>query len=256
MQYSALPGKPRRANILDIGIVEFVASVAVVILAAAVQGTIGLGFNIVAVPVMSLIDPVLAPVPQLILSLPQTLGAVAREHTGVDRTGVVWILLGRLPGAAIGVWLLAIATERALDFVIGVLVLVAVIILATGIKLVRSRAVELGTGVFAGVSSYVSAIGGPPVALLYSEDEGPTVRATLGLIFLVGSSLTLVVRTVAGDITWSEVVVGLALIPAAGVGFAMSSWLKERVDPSQLRVAILAVSSVAAMALLGRALFG
>ena len=256
MQYSALPGSRRRADILEIGIVEFTASVAVVMFAAAVQGTIGLGFNIVAVPVMSLINPVLAPVPQLILSLPQSLGAVARERTGVDRNGVFWILLGRLPGAALGVWLLAVATDRALDAVIGSLVLVAVIILASGIKFARNRAVEFGTGVFAGVSSYVSAIGGPPVALLYSEDEGPTIRATLGLIFLVGASLTLVVRTVAGDITWNEVVVGLALIPAAGVGFALSSWLKERVAPSQLRAAILAVSSVAAIALLGRALFG
>lgn len=232
------------------------ASFVVVTLAAAVQGTIGLGFNIVSVSLMSLINPILVPVPQLILSLPQSIGAVAREHGGVDRTGVIWIFLGRLPGAAIGVWLLSVASDRTLDVFIGAMVLVAVLILASGVKLVRNQAVEFGAGVFAGVSSYVSAIGGPPLALLYSKDEGPTIRATLGLLFVVGVSITLVVRAFTGDLTMGDVVVGLALMPAAALGFAMSSWLKERVAPGQLRVAIFIISSVAATALLGRALFG
>lgn len=256
MQYSALPRRRIRKETLDIEVVEFVASFIVVIFAAAVQGTIGLGFNIVAVSMMSLINPILVPVPQLILGLAQSAGAVAREHTGVDRTGVWWIFLGRLPGAAIGVWLLSVASDRVLDIFIGTMVLVAVLILASGVKLVRNPTVEFGAGVFAGVSSYVSAIGGPPVALLYSKDEGPTIRATLGLVFTLGMSLTLVVRTFAGDITSADVVLGLALMPAAAVGFAMSSWLKERVAAAQLRAAIFIVSSVAALALLGRALFG
>jgi uncharacterized membrane protein YfcA len=255
VQYSALPSPPK-GETLDIAIVELVASIIVVIFAAAVQGTIGLGFNIVAVSVMSLINPALVPVPQLILGLAQSIGAVAREHKGVDRTGVWWIFLGRLPGAAIGVWLLSVASDRALDVFIGAMVLVAVVILASGVKLVRNPTVEFGAGVFAGVSSYVSAIGGPPVALLYSKDEGPTIRATLGLVFVLGMSLTLVVRIFAGDITSADVVLGLALMPAAALGFAMSSWLKERVAPGQLRAAIFTVSSVAALALLGRALFG
>ncbi len=227
-----------------------------VVFAAAVQGTLGMGFAILAVPVMSLINPVLAPVPQLFLSLPQSIGAVTRERSRVDRRGVFWIFLGTLPGAAIGVWLLSIATDRTLDIFIGMMVLVAVLILAGGVRLVRNGAVEFGAGVFAGVSSYVSTVGGPPVALLYSKDEGPTVRATLGLIFLFGTSITLIVRIAAGDITSTDVVLGLSLMPAAAVGFAMSSWLKERIASSQLRAGIFILSGAAAVALLGRAVLG
>ena len=106
------------------------------------------------------------------------------------------------------------------------------------------------------MSSYVSAIGGPAVALLYSKDEGPTIRATLALVFLVGVSFTLVVRAFTGAVTSADVLLGLALLPAAALGFAMSSWLKERVAPAQLRAAIFIISSIAAVALLGRALFG
>lgn len=241
---------------MGVNILEFALAVLVVVFAAAVQGTIGLGFNIVAVSVMSLINPVMAPVPQLILSLPQTVASVAREHGGVDRSGVLWILAGRLPGAALGVWLLSIATDRLLDFMIGGLVLVAVVILATGVHIRRNRTVEFSAGVFAGVASYVSTIGGPPMALLYSRSEGPTIRATLGLIFFVGTSITLVVRVLAGDITRTDWTLGLALLPAAALGFSLSSWLKERAAPRQLRRAILSVSALAAVGLLMRAAFG
>ncbi|NND03775.1 MAG: sulfite exporter TauE/SafE family protein [Acidimicrobiia bacterium] len=238
---------------MDVSIFEFGLAVLVVAFAAAVQGTIGLGFNIVAVPVMSLINPLLAPVPQLILSLPQTAAAFARERSGVDRSGVLWILAGRLPGALIGVWLLSVATDRLLDVMIGSLVLIAVVILATGIHIRRNRTIEFSAGVFAGVSSYVSTIGGPPMALLYSRSEGATIRSTLGLIFFVGTSITAVVRILAGDITRSDWILGAALLPAAAIGFSLSSWLKERASPGQLRVAIVVVSSVAAGALLLRA---
>ncbi|MCP3977394.1 MAG: sulfite exporter TauE/SafE family protein [bacterium] len=234
--------------------IELAAAFVVVAFAAAAQGTVGMGFNILAVPVMALINPALAPVPQLILSLPLTIGSVARERAGVDRSGVFWILMGRFPGAAIGVWLLSIATDRSLDLFIGSMVLGAVLMLASGIRLVRTRSVEFATGVFAGISSYVATIGGPPVALLYSKDEGATVRATLGLIFLLGSTITLLARTVAGDITGSDVVIGVSLFPAAAIGFAFSSRLKERVTARHLRVAILSLSSVAAVALLSRAI--
>lgn len=254
MPYS--PPPDREGSLLNVTVIELLLAVPVVVFAAAVQGTVGIGFNIVAVPIMSLINPVLAPVPQLIMSLPQTAGAAYRERGEVDRTGVFWILVGRLPGAAIGIWLLAVATDRLLDVLIGILVLTAVFILAGGVHLRRTKPVEFGTGVFAGVSSYVATIGGPPVALLYSRAEGATVRSTLGVIFFVGISITVVARTLAGDISMGEVLVGLGLLPAAGVGFLLSSTLKERTRPDQLRRSIFLLSSLAAIALLLRAAIG
>jgi uncharacterized membrane protein YfcA len=238
---------------LDVTPFEFALAAVVVGFAAAVQGTIGLGFNILSVPMMSLINPVLAPVPQLILSLPQTVAAFARERGAVDRNGVFWILVGRLPGAALGFWLLAIATDRTLDLMIGTLVLIAVVILATRLRFKRNRSIEFGAGVFAGVSSYVSSIGGPPVALLYSRDEGPKIRATLGLIFTVGVSVTIIARSIAGDITGRDIALGLGLLPAAGLGFLASSTLKRIVSQTHLRAAILVISAAAAAALLMRA---
>jgi hypothetical protein len=46
--------------------------------------------------------------------------------------------------------------------------------------------------------------------------EGATIRATLGLIFLIGVSVTMVVRSFAGDINRTDVVLGLSLVSVAG----------------------------------------
>ena len=81
----------------------------------------------------------------------------------------------------------------------------------------------------------VSAIGGPPIALLYRNDAGPTVRANLGLVFAVGLSITISVRAAAGEVSWDEVIIGAALLPAVWLGLRVSRHLIPRVDGARLR---------------------
>ena len=78
--------------------------------AAAVQGTVGLGFALISVPLLALLHPDLAPEPQLFIMLPIGISMALRERDAMDLTGVGWLLTGRIPGALIGVFLLGIAT--------------------------------------------------------------------------------------------------------------------------------------------------
>ncbi|MDH3308971.1 MAG: sulfite exporter TauE/SafE family protein, partial [Acidimicrobiia bacterium] len=75
----------------------------VTLVAGAVQGTIGFGSAVLAVPILTMVDPALTPIPQILLSLPLTITVLARERTRIDLRGTGWVLLGRLPGAIIGV---------------------------------------------------------------------------------------------------------------------------------------------------------
>ena len=61
----------------------------------------GLSWSL-AVPILLLIDPVLAPVPSLLLAVPLTAWQLLRERGTVDRSGVIWILVGRIPGGLLG----------------------------------------------------------------------------------------------------------------------------------------------------------
>lgn len=224
--------------------------------AAAIQGTVGVGFAMVSVPLLSLIHPDLAPVPQLILVIPLTLGMAFRERHAIDLKGVGWIIGGRLPGAILGVFLLGIATERALDALIGVIVLGAVAVIGTGYHIHRNTGTSLAAGVASGTTGVVSSIGGPPVALIYSRAEADMIRSTLAVVFTFGTFTSLTFRWLSGNVAITDLKVALVLMPAVIVGLLLSSRYNERIPKDVVRRGILIVCATSAVALLARALMG
>lgn len=230
-------------------------SLAVTLVAAFVQGTLGFGYAIVSVPVLALVDPRLAPVPQLLQMLPLTFLIYWREREAADWGGVVWTTLGCFPGTALGLWLLKVASQRVLDLLLGALVFAAVFGLTGERSVPRRPWTEALAGLLSGAASVVSSIGGPPIALLYKGARGPTVRATLSAIFLVGLVITVVGRAVAGEMSSLEVALGLLTTPLVWVGVWLSRFTTHRVEGRPLQVAILAFSALSALALIARALF-
>lgn len=234
----------------------WVAALIVTYFAAAVQGVVGLGFAMVSVPILALIDPSLAPVPQLLITMPLTLAMAWRERNHLSLRGVGWIVTGRVPGAMLGVVLLTLATQAALELMIAGLVLVAVAIIAAGVHVRRTPGTQFGAGLFSGVSGLVASIGGPPLALLYTRDEGPTVRSNLAAVFTIGLSITIVARVVSGNMTWSDAQVAAILFPALVAGYLTSLAVKDRWSQSAVRNGILILSLAGAMGLIGRVLLG
>jgi uncharacterized membrane protein YfcA len=204
---------------------------------------------------LSLLDPLFAPVPQLLVVFPLTLAIVFRERHAVDVRSTLWIFAGRVPGAFIGVALLKLLSVAALDVLMSLMVITGVGIVASRGTFRRTAPRELIAGVASGTMAMVSAIGGPPIALLYRNDAGPTVRANLGLVFAVGLSITISVRAAAGEVSWDEVIIGAALLPAVWLGLRVSRHLIPRVDGARLRNAIVIVASAAAVLLLVRGVF-
>ncbi len=239
---------------MPVGPVQLVVALAVTFLGAVAQGVVGIGFGVLSVPVLSLVDPVLAPVPQLLLALPLTVMMSWRERLHADLRGVTWVLIGRGPGAAAGLLLLAFATQRTLDAVVAAVVLSGVAIRATGVTVTRSPLTDVLVGGFAGTASMVASIGGPPMALLYQDEPGPTIRASLGMVFTIGLLITLVARALSGLITASDVTVALVLLPAMLAGYAASIGIANRVAAPAMRTGILTLSAFAAIGLLVRAL--
>jgi uncharacterized membrane protein YfcA len=206
------------------------------------------------VPLLSLVNPILAPVPQILMVLPLTAIMAWRERAHVDVRGVPWVLAGRIPGAIIGLVLLAAATQRALDVLIAVIVLAGVAIRASSVRITRNHGTELLVGTFAGTASMVASVGGPPMALLYQRERAETIRATLGLVFTVGVMITIAGRALSNRISPDDVRIAALLFPAMLGGYALSIPLTWRVSESAVRRGILIVSAVAAAGLLVRAL--
>ena len=234
---------------------EFAVAFLVSFLAAALHSTVGFGFALISVPLLSLLNPLFAPVPQLLVVFPLTLAIVLRERHAVEVKSTLWIFAGRIPGALVGVALLKLLSSAALDILMSSMVFVGVALVVSRGSFRRTSAREFSAGVASGTMAMVSAIGGPPIALLYRNDSGPTVRANLGLVFAIGLCITISVRALAGEVSWEEVVIGAALLPAVWLGLRASKKLIPRVDGPGLRNAIVVVAAGAAILLLARGVF-
>jgi hypothetical protein len=230
-------------------------AVVVTAVAAIIQGAIGLGFAVLSVPVLSLVDPRLAPVPQLLLTVPLTFYMAWRERHAIRLKSAAWVLVGRIPGAFLGAALLAAGTARTLDLIIGLVVLFGTIVFSTDITVRRTVTTELAVGIVSGASGVISAIGGPPVALLYRDDHGESLRANLALIFAVGIVISIIARIAGGQISALDLVLTAILFPPLALGLYLSRRLTKYFEGRALKIAVLIICACAALGLIARALF-
>ena len=100
----------------------------------------------------------------------------------------------------------------------------------------------------------VSGIGGPPIALVYQQSDGPTLRGTLARYFTVGNVVAIPTLIVAGHLGRDELVPIAVLVPGALAGYAASGWLAGHLDKRTARPIILVLSAAAAVAVLIRTL--
>lgn len=227
-----------------------VLALAVTVAAGLVQGTIGFGLSVVSVPVLSLLDRDLAPVPQLLITLALALAIVWREWRHLDLSGVGWVLVGRLPGAALGVVLLKTFADTALDALVAALVLIGVAIVGSGVVIRLTPFTKITAGVASGTMGLVASIGGPPLALLYRDVKGGTMRSSLNAIFAIGIMFSIAVRGATGEISNTDIKIALVLLPAALAGLWLSRFFTDRIEGAALKKAVLLVSALAAAGLL------
>ncbi|MEN8234835.1 MAG: sulfite exporter TauE/SafE family protein [Actinomycetota bacterium] len=232
---------------------DLIIALIVTFIAAAIQGVVGIGFAMVSVPILALVNPSLAPVPQLLITLPLTVSMAWRERRHIESSGIGWVIMGRVPGAIFGVALLIVATQQTLDLAIAAIVLAAVAIIASGYHVKRTPRSEFGAGVLSGVGGLVASIGGPPLALLYTRDDGPTIRSNVAAIATIGLLITISARWISGNISTSDLHVAAMLFPALVGGYLLSMRFKSRVSQRLVRDSILLLSMLGAIGLIIRA---
>jgi uncharacterized protein len=233
-----------------------IAALVVTVAAATLQGTIGFGFSVLSVPILTLLYPGLTPIPQLIMVAPLTIYMALRERSSMDLKGAGWIVAGRFPGAVIGALLLASVSRRALDGLIAGVVFIGVIALAAGLSIKLTRVNKFVAGVVSGISGTTSAIGGPPLALLYHGEAGATLRSSLAAIFTIGVTINLTTLAIARQIHRQDLITALLLLPAVALGLFLSRYLSGRVEGPALRRGILIVSALASIGLAVKTVVG
>ncbi|MCC5953569.1 MAG: TSUP family transporter [Acidimicrobiia bacterium] len=231
----------------------FALAFAIMALAAAIQGAVGFGANLLAAPLLVLVDPAFVPVPIIVAALAMNLLVLRR-----DRWPDAWATIGpALPaqvlGAAAAALLLARTGGRALDMALALIILAAVALSASGLRPRRGRVTLAVGGLGSGFMGTASGIGGPPIALVLADLHGVALRASLARFFIVSAVVSLVVLGLVGETTVSGVLTGVGLVPGIVVGFIASRFLARHVDRGNVRRAVLVLSAASAALVLLRA---
>ncbi|MBW3140921.1 sulfite exporter TauE/SafE family protein [Ferrimonas balearica] len=219
---------------------------AVVTVGAAVQGAIGFGLAVVVTPILYMIDPAWVPAPIILMGMALSILTMWRIRAPLDIGVLAPALLGRIPGGIIGTYLLVVASAEWLGLGIGLIVLVAVALTVRKYSVAFTKANLFWAGTLSGVFSSISAIGGPPMALLLNHHRSAAqMRQTLSSFFLFGCIIALTLLALAGELGWDDLLRGFWLLPATALGFAIGDKLANRVEPERLKTATLLICALA-----------
>jgi uncharacterized membrane protein YfcA len=224
------------------------------VVGALVQSSVGLGLGLVSAPIVMLLFPSLMPGSLLVAACVLPLFTLTREVRHADINGLGWAFGGRILGTPLGVWVVAAVPSRALGVAVGAMVLAAVGATTWSGLVPRNAGTLTAAGIVAGATGTATSIGGPPLALLYQREAGPTVRATLAIFFTIGAVLSLVTLAAIDQLPMDQVVAGLALTPFVFAGFVAAGPVRRYLDAGRLRTGILVVTTASALALIVRSL--
>ncbi|MBM0237018.1 sulfite exporter TauE/SafE family protein [Micromonospora sp. ATA32] len=229
---------------------EFAVLSLTVVLASCLQGSIGFGMGMVAAPIVALLDPGLLPGMLIILALLMTMAVAIRERAAINLRGAGWALIGRLPGTAIGAYLVAILPHRWLALLLAAVVLLGVALASFGWRPVPTPRAVITAGAASGLLGTATSIGGPPMALVWQGSSGARLRATMSAFFLVGSAVSLAGLALAGAVDRHVLSTTLAFVPAVGVGYVLSRYVNLFLTKERLRWTGVGISCFGAVLLI------
>jgi len=224
----------------------------VITCSSTIQGSVGFGANLIAAPLLALIDTGFVPGPIFIASTSLIISTALRERHDVDWHFVRWATAGRIPGVVVGAVVLGSVSDNSLRLLVALTIIVAVVLSSGIIKIPESGLSFAVAGVVSGFGATTASIGGPPAALSLQHRKGAEIRSTMSAFFVIGAALTLAAIAAAGRLGPAEILTGLALIPGSLFGFVISGPLRKFVDAGRVRPIVLGLSTLSALALIAK----
>ncbi|TLF62164.1 sulfite exporter TauE/SafE family protein, partial [Nonomuraea sp. KC401] len=208
--------------------------------------------GLVAVPVLTMIEPDLMPGAVQMVNLAMPLFTLASEWRRVEWRGVGFALLGRLPGSVIGALIVVYTSIYARSIFVAVMVVIAVLLTARAMSVPRTGVTLTSAGFVSGITGTATGIGGPPVALVYQSAEGPQIRATLAMFFCLSALQSLGILALVGELPVQAVAAGVTLVVPMAIGFLASGPLRRYLDGGRARTAVLVVATASALGLIAQ----
>lgn len=222
---------------------------AVVLLGTLLQVAIGFGLGLLGAPVLALVAPELVPVVIVVLATVVTSVVLLLDRQHIDLRGAGWALVGRVPGTLAGAGLVAILPTRVLALCVAGMVVLGVVVSLWGYLPRPTRRAVILAGMASGAMGTATAIGGPPMAMVWQRFAGPRLRGTMSGFFLAGSSMSLAALAATGAVTAENLRYALFLVPAAATGLLLARPLGRHLDVRRTRAVAMALAVAGAATL-------
>jgi uncharacterized membrane protein YfcA len=214
----------------------------VTLLAAIVNGALGYGFSSITVPIALLFLANRILNPALVL-IEVVLNAYVLWNNR-DAFSSVWrrvmpMVVGLIPGIALGTTIVAQVNPAWLRFITFVTLLPLILLQAAGFRrpIRAERAANLFFGGGLGVLYSVTTISGPPLAIMLNNQglAKKDFRAALGVVRLAESSMTAVAYAYAGLFSLESLALIPWIVPSIAIGVPIGAFIIKRMRSETFR---------------------
>jgi uncharacterized membrane protein YfcA len=234
---------------------RFLLSFAVIVLAGIVQSTAGLGFGLVAAPILMFLNPALVPGGVIFLGTLVSLLSTLRDVRQVNSRYVVAGLAGRAPAALVAASLVAVASPVMFQLLFAGAILLAVALSVLAPRFDPTLPRMAAAGVVSGLMGTLTGVGAPPFGIALQNAPAGEMRATLNAVLLLGAVISMAALAWFGAFGGTDILRGASLVPAAFIGFWVARYvIRDRRTAALLRPAVLTLCVMSSLALLMRAL--
>ena len=235
----------------------------IVFVASVLQRTVGFGFALLAVPLLTFAVPAKAAVViALINGTVTSTWMLIHLHHRVEPEATRRLGIGAVLGAPVAVLVLRVIAPDSLRLLVGVTTCVAAVWIIGSSRLGRAevdaapRLANRDAGIVSGVSSTSVATNGPPVVyeLRRRGLYGDVFRATMSAVLLVADVVGIPLLAGAGLVTSTILVLSVISLVPCVAGIAVGSWISRQMEPAHFVWAADLLLLVTGLATIVRAL--
>ncbi len=229
--------------------------VLVLLLAAAgatVQGSVGIGYGLVAGPGLAAIDTAFIPGPMLVIAVVVSARHIFAEFDEIERAAVGRSFIGLPFGLFAGLAVLRAMDDRVLGVAVGAATAIAAVAMIVGFKVRRTPVIEVIAGGATAFCAITAALPGPPFVVAFSDLRPAAMRATVSVFLSSLVVISLIALTITGNFGAHEVRLLALLVPGTVAGLVLARYVRPLLDRPWFRPLILVVAGLGGVALVLR----
>jgi len=224
----------------------------IVVVASALQIAAGMGFGMLASPLIALVKPELVPGCVLVMGIMVAIIGAWRERANIAGQEIIAGVSGRVIGSGVALMILLLLPDmNAFMILFGCVMLIAIALTTFGIKLAFTIKNLFKLSILSGVMGSLTAVGAPPMAIIYHGRSPSIIRPTLNAFFLFGCVLGLISLSLSGWFHWVNLLAALTFVPAMLVGIFIAQYARD-ISSETLSQFLLCLSAGASLLLILR----